>query len=96
MSFFSASRLDSIINATMFGLVAGIIHHFLFQYPYQANIFTTLYGFGILNTVFVIVEVNTKGRSEHLVHQIILSSVCISLFNTIYVSPFEASLEWAR
>jgi hypothetical protein len=96
MSLFGTAFLDSTINAAIFGLAAGTIHHFLFQYPHQAHVFTTLYGFGILNAGFLILEVNKKGRSEPIVHQIILKFVCLSLFNAIYVSPFEGSLNWVR
>ena len=36
------------------GLAAGFIHHFLIQYPSQANVFTTMYAFIKGNVVFFV------------------------------------------
>jgi len=38
--------------AVQFGLLVGICHHFLIQFPRQAHIFTTLYAYLVGNLSF--------------------------------------------
>jgi len=41
--------------AVQFGLLVGICHHFLIQFPRQAHIFTTLYAYLVGNVSFYLI-----------------------------------------
>lgn len=63
------------------GLAAGIIHHFLIQYPRQSEIFTTIFTYlgGILSFFFV-----------PLVRTHVLSTIAqVLIFSFVYVSTLS-------
>jgi hypothetical protein len=68
------------MNPVGVGLLVGSVHHIKFQYPYQAGIFETLYGYGLLiiaYTVYHIIAFPTN----------LLSFLKdLTIFNATYVS----------
>jgi hypothetical protein len=56
MTIFKFEELISNLNSAQFasrlGFLVGICHHFLIQYPRQADIFTTIYSYVAGNVVF--------------------------------------------
>ena len=65
------------------GLITGIIHHFLVQYPRQASIFRTIYAYVIGNLVFVALTRLQPGKATPF------SGILLRLtqFNFLYVCP---------
>jgi hypothetical protein len=63
------------------GLIAGILHHFLIQYPHQAEIFTPIYAFAAVSMGFALLLWHI---SNNACVETILAA--ISFFDLIYVS----------
>ena len=64
------------------GFIAGILHHFLIQYPHQAEIFTTIYVFTVMSTMgfgLLLWHVSNNAFGETIL-------AAISIFGLIYVS----------
>jgi hypothetical protein len=65
------------------GLITGIIHHFLIQYPRQASIFRTIYAYVTGNLVFVAFTRLQPDKATRLSGVLLR----ITLFNFVYVCP---------
>jgi hypothetical protein len=76
------------MNSSLAGLVAGAIHHYVIQYPYQANLLMTLYVFALANVLFAAMLFGSMDApSEFFRLGPIFKDVLI--FNTVYVRPFS-------
>jgi len=77
----------SMMNPWIAGFVAGVIHHYIIQYPNQAKLFTTLYTFTLTNAIFIILLLAPNYTSYILRISQILKDYMV--FNTVYVFPPE-------
>jgi hypothetical protein len=68
-------------SASTLGLVTGLLHHFLIQYPRQAAIFSTIYAYVTGNVVFVAVT----GLQQSNATTLLDTFLDITLFNLVYV-----------
>ena len=75
-------------NTIVLASVASIIHHFVLQYPNQADTFVTLYGFALSNAVFL---VSQRHSLEFSLRQVISFSISWFLFNTVYVHSLDTA-----
>jgi len=75
----------------VYGLIAGLIHHFAVQYPKQAKLSTTFYVYGLLNIVCVIVKYNFDQLSsaQRFVDSIVLLLPYLCVFNSVYVTTYR-------
>jgi uncharacterized membrane protein YhhN len=80
--------LEVMNDPLVAGLTAGAIHHFVLQYPTQAQLFTTLYAFVLANIVFLILLLTSKHHFRGINGT--FKDICI--FDSVYVRPPEASL----
>jgi len=78
-----------MMDPSMAGMIAGVIHHLLIQYPNQAKLFTTLYAIALMNTGFVILALGSKDaiRTIHVL-QLLKDFATFELF---YVNPPKKS-----
>jgi hypothetical protein len=74
------------------GLITGILHHFLIQYPRQASIFRTIYAYVTGNVVFVALT-RLQPSSGTPLFGVLLD---ITQFNLVYVFPCYIKLFNAR
>lgn len=81
--------LELLINSWVAGVVAGIVHHFIIQYPNQAKLFTTIYAFGLTNVIFAALLLVPNDAPDIVGISQILKNLVI--FNVVYVSLLKAS-----
>ena len=75
--------MDSVMDPSMAGMIAGGVHHLLVQYPNQAKLFTTFYAIAFMNAGFVILILGSKDAIRDLrVLQLLRDLV---LFDLVYV-----------
>lgn len=65
------------------GVIAGIVHHSVIQYPNQAKLFTTFYAFAFANTIFIMLLLGPKDSMQN--NGISRMSMDFVVFNTLYV-----------
>ena len=64
------------------GVVAGVLHHAMLQYPNQAPLFTTVYAFVLSNAIYLGLLCNAQ--RDLLSHGLELLKV-MTIFNFLYV-----------
>lgn len=87
--FVSTSML-AILEKMVLALMAGILHHFAVQYPCQLGLYTTLYVFALLNSIFLVSSFLSS--SQPLVWRMLGSLAGLVQFNVVYVVPFNLLL----
>jgi len=80
-----------MMDPSITGIIAGVVHHFLIQSPNQAKLFTTFYAIAVMNTAFVILALGSKDpiRTIHLLQ--LLKDFAI--FELFYVGARQAKFE---
>jgi len=73
--------------ASVAGVLAGIIHHSILQYPNQAALFTTLKAFFLVDTLFVVSKVVSEFLDVNALSTGTLGKIVLNLtiFNAVYV-----------
>lgn len=59
----SMAPLLMTLTPNEIGILFGLIHHFVIQYPSQADVFTTLFAFIVSNVLYAILWVIAKDPS---------------------------------
>jgi hypothetical protein len=77
--------IEVVVDPVGCGLLVGAIHHLLFQYPNQANILTTLYGFAFTNVIFVLLLLAPKDAPHFFSLEILQIIKTSMVFNAVYV-----------
>ena len=59
-----SSRVETLVRSSVpawqLGVLAALIHHFVFQYPSQAGIINTLWSFAGANIIILASNLSTK------------------------------------
>jgi len=87
-----AYRLNSLVKSILLmepsvvGVIAGILHHIFIQYPTQAKLFTTLYAFAATNVLFLVL-LFTESDAISEGHRARFGQFArhVIIFNTFYV-----------
>jgi hypothetical protein len=75
--------MEISMNPTIDGLLAGVVHHLALQRPNQAKLFTTLFGYALINSIFIVLSLGGKEGLKILGISHVLKNLLI--FNTVYV-----------
>jgi hypothetical protein len=79
-----------IINVPYAGLIAGEIHHAIFQCPNQAPLLTTARGFALTNAVFIICTIGGANIMQPL--EIFRMMGDLIFFDIVYVETNEGEI----
>jgi len=92
----SSNILEISQMASVAGVLAGIIHHSILQYPNQASLFTTLKAFFLVDTLFVVSKVVSEFLDVNALSTGTLGKIVLNLtiFNAVYV-PSTAVVDMA-
>jgi hypothetical protein len=85
MDFVSKWQTDVVMDPSLTGVIAGVVHHLLVQYPNQAKLFTTLYAIALMNAGFLILMLGSKDEIRSL--QILKALVTFQVF---YVGTLQS------
>ena len=66
MDFVSKWQTDVVMDPSLTGVIAGVVHHLLVQYPNQAKLFTTLYAIALMNAGFLILMLGSRDEIQSL------------------------------
>ena len=76
------SQFGAAGEAIFLGVLGGILHHLLFQYPSQAGVFTVIYAFVTANFLYLLVSNLGSFDPEQ---SVLLFLGNLALFNCCYV-----------
>jgi len=66
MDSVSKWQTDVVMDPSLTGVIAGVVHHLLVQYPNQAKLFTTLYTIILMNAGFLILMLGSNDEIRSL------------------------------
>jgi hypothetical protein len=78
--------MEMSLSPAVAGAIAGATHHFFFQYPNQAKLFTTFYAVILANTIFSMVLLGPKDAMRTI--SISRASKDFVIFNTTLVLDY--------
>ena len=79
-----------MMRTVVLALGAGAFHHLLFQYPNQAEMFVTLYGFALSNAVFLVSHWTAVDQAKSRLQQAGQFSLALLLFEIVFVCSIES------
>lgn len=83
MDLISGWQMDVAMDPAIAGIIAGCIHHFLFQFPSQAKLFTTFYAIGMMNAAFVALTLAPTNAIRDI--QLLPLLKNLAIFEVVYV-----------